>query len=269
MGGAISSRKYSSPRKTPSERHRHSGRSRHSTRDRTRRAALESAEDLDYDGDTDEELRARTRDEYESEEESSDSIDASPSEDDDVSALTRTKRYPSKYRTRMRNLEHELQEKGRQINRLVRDLSRIQRADSYCRDDWHFIDMVQKLRELVKNWSRMQKFQRHHLNTATRELSVVGSSYKIFLANPQDIARLIQAYVWIRLEDQVFKLHRWAGDLCDKFQTLEDILRPSKQGEQSWIKSAMLLDTLLFGLACFQHTVCSISRTACHHSTLN
>ena len=262
---------HNSSRKSTSERHRHSGRSRHSTKDRTRRSALGSTEDLVYDDDTDEGLRARRReasDEYESEEKSSDSI-ASSSEDDDLLALTRTERYPSKYRTHVRNLQHEVQEKGRQINRLVRDLSRIQRADSYCRDDWHFIDMVQKLRELVKNWSRMQKFQRHHLNTATRELSIVGSSYKLFLANPQDIARLIQAYVWIRLEDHVFKLHRWAGDLCDKFQTLEDILRPSKQGEQSWIKTAMLMDTIPFSLACFQHTVCTISRMACHHSTLN
>lgn len=260
---------HNSPRRPTFERRIPSRTSRNSTKDRARRSKSGATEDHVNDEDADGGARAHrpvASDDDESEAELSDSINPSSSAHDDLLALTPSESYPSSY---VKYLQHQIQEKSRQVNRLVRDLSHIQRADNYARDDWHFIDMVQKLRELIKNWSRMQRFQRHHLNSATRELSIVGPSYGFFLANPPDIARLIQAYVWIRLQDHVFNLHPWAGDMCDQFQNLEDMLRPSKQGEQFLNRSAMLMHIISISLACFQCTACPISRMACHHSSVN
>lgn len=222
-------------RKPTSDRRKHSKRGRHSTKRRVRRSRLGSMEDHGDDEETDGVPRAPRppANDDEPEEEPSDSIDASSPDEDHGSALNPPEGYSSAFRVHMRDLERQVKEKDRQVSRLVRDLSHIQKADSHSRDDSHFIDLVQKLRELVKNWSRTQKHQRNHLSSATRELSIVGPSYKFFLAHSQNVAALIQAYLWIQLQNHVFKLHRWAGDLCDKFQDLEDILRPSKLGESS------------------------------------
>ena len=221
-----------STRKPTSERHRRSKRGRNSTKDRARRSRLGST---DYNGD-DEDIdgslpeRRPVASDDESIDELSDAIDASSSEEDYLSPLAPPESSSSALRKHARDLTLRIKDKDRQIYILIKDVSHIQKADGYSRDDWHFIHMVQKLRELIKNWSRMQKFQRSHLQSATRDISIVGSSYRLFLTNPQEITKLIQAYVWIQLQDHVFKLHRWAGDLCDKFQNLEDVLKPSKLG---------------------------------------
>lgn len=223
---------HNSPRKSTSERRKQSKRDRSSTKDRPHRPRLESTEYHGYDDDIDGSVPVRrpAPSDDELEEEMSDTIDASSSEEDCLSALTSSEGSASALQKYVRDLQLQIKEKDRQVNRLVKDLSHIQKADAYSRDDWHFIHLVQKLRELIKNWSRMQKFQSSHLHSATRAISIVGSSYRLFLSNPQDIARLVQAYVWIQLQNHVFNRHQWAGDLCDKFQNLDDVLRPSKVG---------------------------------------
>lgn len=257
-------------RKPTSERHRRSKRSRSSTKDRARRSRLGTTEDHGYDEGIDESLPIRrpVASDDESEEELSDEIDASSSEEDYLSPLAPLEGSSAALRKYVRDLTLRIKEKDGQINRLVKDLSHIQKADNYSRDDWHFIHSVQKLRELIKNWARMQKFQRSHLHSATREISIVGSSYRLFLTNPQEIAKLIQAFVWIQLQDHVFKLHRWAGDLCDKFQDLEDVLKPSKLGVVLGSIN-MLMHNISLSLSCIQLTACPISRMACHHSTVD
>lgn len=225
-------RRPTSPRRAALRRRKPSKKDHYSTKDGVRRARQGSTENPGYDEETDEEPRAPKRGESddESEEEQLDSINASSSEDDHLSASTPPEGSSSELRMQVRDLQRQIKEKDRQVKRLVRDLSHIQTADGYARDDPHFAHLVRKLRELIKNWSRTQKFQPSPLSSAHRELSIVGSSYKLFLTNPQDIAGLIQAYVWIQLQHHVFNLHRWADPLHDTFQNLENRLRPSKLG---------------------------------------
>lgn len=133
----------------------------------------------------------------------------------------------------LEDLEHQVKEKDRQFNKLIRDLSRVHSADGYNKDDSYFIESVRKLRELIKSWSRRQKFQASHLSAATNELSVLSPYYELYLTNPQNIAGLIQGYVWIQLQDHVFNSHRWADHLGDIFRNLEKQLVSSKLEIQS------------------------------------
>ena len=138
-----------------------------------------------------------------------------------------------------------MQEQDREIGKLVTTIAKMHKADIHKRDDSHFMKSTKTLRAVVENWSRTQQIITPNpkpearasiaeiLNTpkssaysdATRK---IGPNYARYLAGTEeDVAKVMQAYLWVMLVRYVFGRNEWAGK-PETYANLKAAILPSK-----------------------------------------
>lgn len=176
---------------------------------------------------------------------SADSI-ASTSSDDLPSKLrefaARVKREDD--RNLLRKVEQHIHDKDREMRKAVTTIAKMHKADTQKRDDRYFIKSTKTLRVLVENWSKTQKTVGPSFNadakanliriinasspsTDVETFRPVGTQYTQRLATAGDIPRLMQVYIWVFLNREVFGRFRWAS-YPDKFIDLDAAVSPRK-----------------------------------------
>ena len=135
--------------------------------------------------------------------------------------------------------------KDREMRNAVTTIAKMHRADNQKRDDRSFIQQTKTLRYMVENWSKTQKtinisspadakanftrlFNALSLSsTNVKILKSIGSNYTQYLVTAGDVSKLLQAYLWAVLEQEVFGRFRWLG-FPNAFVDLKAIVFPSE-----------------------------------------
>ena len=124
-----------------------------------------------------------------------------------------------------------IQDQDREIRKAVTMIAKMHKADKHKRDDSHFINLTKTLRVLIENWSRTQKivgpnprlaarqgFTEIFRDTPSSSISLgttvnIGLNHAWYLSGKnEDIAKVMQAYLWSVLMRYVFGKNQWASE---------------------------------------------------------
>ncbi len=142
-------------------------------------------------------------------------------------------------RNLLRRIEQHIHDKDREMKKAVTTIAKMHKADNQKRDDRYFVKSTKTLRVLVENWSKRQRvvgasskpdiirFFNASSSAYGEILRSVGPRDPSYLSAAGDMSALMQAYLWLFLEQEVFGKFRWAGD-PETYIKLEAVISPRK-----------------------------------------
>ena len=136
----------------------------------------------------------------------------------------------------------KMQERSRRT--LLASITKMHKADSYKRDDTHFGERVKVLRHMIENWSKTQRKVSSNMklwssdtlletfalysSTETKTFGHIALQYFQHTARTEDdLARILQTYIWTVLMKCVFGKYQWSGNV-DAYTALATAIAPSK-----------------------------------------